>query len=56
MSENPIIFRLDLIIGLLVCNLVLMLILFLPLELLLLGGILPAFLVPFALLGILRLR
>lgn len=57
MNENPVIFRLNLIIALLVSNLVLMLIFFLPLELLLLGGILPAFLLPLAgLIILLRIR
>lgn len=56
MAKNPVIFRLNLIIGLLISNLVLMLILFLPREVLLLNGALPAFLIPLALLLLLFLR
>ncbi|ADD05133.1 uncharacterized protein Nmag_1557 [Natrialba magadii ATCC 43099] len=56
MNENAVIFRLNLIIALLIANIVLLLVFFLPPELLFLGGILPAFLIPVALLLLLRLR
>ncbi|MCU4926707.1 hypothetical protein OB905_12055 [Halobacteria archaeon AArc-dxtr1] len=55
MNENPVIFRLNLIIGLLIANLVLLLLLFLPLEVLFLGGVVPAILLPVSALVILIL-
>ena len=56
MNENPVIFRLNLIIALLSSNLVLMLIFFLPSELLLLGVVLPVLLIALSPLIILILR
>ncbi|SFS46595.1 hypothetical protein SAMN04488556_0935 [Halostagnicola kamekurae] len=57
MNGNPVIFRLNLIIALLISNIVLMIIFFLPLELLTLGVVLLATLLPVAgLILLLRIR
>lgn len=57
MARNPVIFRLNLIIGLLISNIILILMIIIPsLRVLLLNGALPAVLLPLSLLLLLRLR